>query len=264
MFYLKTYFSLLFKSGLRGYALLATLMCFSIICQSQKQGEKILKSLSLQSYLNPYMTLFVDPGHMPQGLAQRIKLFGFVKEVQKIDVDEGMGQWWQTIKDLNLSSQWKNQKPMGVRVIFNQSINAQDKNELLELLDLKIGQEHLTASSVTYPKGQTFLKMHPLFKYLSRFGIWGVIAPLMILIVVLLILIQPTLNQELYMIGRFQRRSWVKSKVIGAGMLTVFLVGTGFSYFTDSFDMKGSFIAFAVLMFIWSLSFKPLSWKWNS
>jgi hypothetical protein len=262
MFYLKSFFRIYLNQGIKGYLFILFTLAISISLPSRLKLDETIKTLSLNSYLSPYMTVFFDPGYLPKNLGERIRLLGYVKEIQPISVKEGMSSWWQTIKDLKLNGQWGVEPLEGIRIIFNGQIDQIKKNEIHEVLDFKVGNDHLTASDIKYPTGEKFLKTHPFFQSIQQYKSWTFIVPILLIWIILFVLTNKKMSAEIYLMQRYQRKKMLKPKILAFGFSLFVFLGAGLSFAFNSFDLYDLGLSAFFFLIFWSLAFKPVEWKW--
>jgi hypothetical protein len=263
MFYLKQFFQIYTRQGFKGILFLLLTFTLSWTAVGKKEVDQWIQKLSLSAYLNPYMTVFFDPGSYNAHIEKRVKNLSYVKNVQKVSVEEGMKSWWSLIQDLKLSADWGVKPLSGIRVIFSDHVKAEQVQELGDLIELKMGPEHVTMSGLKFPAAEQFLRFHPFFKMISRFKAWSLIIPLSFLWAILFILTHKMFTQEAYLFERYQRKKMVRSKIWGLGFCVSLISAIALHVVMEGrVDGFGLVIVLAIFMTVWSFSFKEIQWRW--
>ena len=263
MFYLKE-FSKLFRSNL----ILSSILIFSVfgLVSSTLQKEKIKSELSLSQKTNtiPYFNALVSNKINLESIKRKmINLPGVFKVnvAQTHGLAEELGHLKKNFgQDIIGELSALNYKKL--KIELEEGIHAKNQELVREYLSRLVGKESLTMGAVKTPRNINLKKDDSLLVFAQYADIYLTIFFMALMAICVLLLMKP-LNNQAYIIEKFQRKTKVNIKVLMSGVSCIGLVSFAVNYLYNS-EIKMSSMAVLAYILILPVIFlmsKKLSYK---
>jgi hypothetical protein len=263
MFYLSEFFKTLWELKGRGIFFCFTTVLVAITFTFKPTVSKGLVELAPDAWARPYFTALFDSSVSSADVLKNIESRPEVQSVEILVKTETQGVLGRLISQIGGDYQAESSDiaSFGYRVILKNKAAIKNGEELLQGLETSYGSEHVTTSGIRSPKVGGMLQNHPVFNYLSRFGYLGVVVPLMLIWFFSLAMVYSDFNKKSWLIERFQRRSHVRAKIMGAGFC--FIISF---IFIASLIIQGPDLVAMVLCLIsfsipWATTLREVKWQ---
>jgi hypothetical protein len=225
--------------------------------------QQALVSLSPDSWARPYFTALFDRSITSKEVLADLQNRPEVQAVEVLQTHETQGILGKLMEQMGSEYQIQTSDlaAFGVRVILKNKEVLGSAQELLNGIEETYGQDHVTTSGIRMPKVGNLLRNHPLFKYLVRFGYLGVVLPLMIVWFFSLALVFNDISKKAWLIERFQRRSFVRAKIMGAGF--TFIVGVSLlaALAFQGPDLMAILLCLITFSIPWATMLREVKWQ---
>ncbi len=262
MFYLKEFFSSLWEIKLRGLFFLVASFLVAIVLSFKPTVQTTLANLSPDAWARPYFTALFDSQVQSSDVLADLKNRPEVEKVEFVVTTESQSVFGKLLAQMGQDYQTKSTDvaSFGLRVILKNKQMIPSAQNLIDGLEKSHGMNHMTTSGIKMPKIGGMLDGHPIFNYLSRFGYLGALIPLMFIWFFSLALVYNDVSKRAWLIERFQRRKFVRAKIIGSGF--AFIVGLSIiaTFAFQGPDFLAIILCLSAFAVPWATTLREVKW----
>ena len=224
MFYLKEFYQLFRANRLLSIIFLFSIMGIVIsVTQKEEINYQLTKAQSIK--LLPYFNALIQNGTNIEKIQRKMSDLPGVSTVKLLDhsaVSKEVKKLQQRF-DKDLLNELSSLKLQRIKVELESGLLEKNQNLIKEYLARLVGKESITIGAVKRPS--QFLKRKETFQQkIMKWGDIYIISFFSALFLMSIFLIQGRLNKQSYIIEKFQRKKYVKTKIMFAG--ASFAMGT--------------------------------------
>ena len=246
MFYLKQFYALIWKAGIKGIAfLLLTIVLIAFNFTPTELRESILgQTETLESQTSFYV--LTDANLSQEFLAAKLYKLASVKKVSFLGQEElqkrieGVAQKME-VSDLDFAANL-----VGFRVMLAQKTEAEKVSLIKQYIQRQDPTASFTFSTIVEPEEAP--------GYLAKYSALIALAGIALSWILLAMLIIKPIQKKSYLLEKFQRKNWVALKIVGSGMFIFLALNVAGVYFikdhyqTSVLTSSTLFLVFTIFM----------------
>jgi hypothetical protein len=262
MFYLKEFFSSLWDIKLRGMFFLTSSFLVALTLSFKPTVQSALTHLSPDAWARPYFTALFDANVQKEDVLADLENRPEVDRVELVVTTESQSVFGKLLTQIGKDYQTTSADvaAFGLRVILKNKQMIPSAQNLIQGLEKSHGETHMTTSGIKMPKIGGMLDGHPIFNYLSRFGYLGALVPLMLVWFFSLSLVYNDVSKRAWLIERFQRRKFVRAKIIGAGFVFILSLATIATFAFQGPDFVAILLCLSAFAVPWATTLREVKW----
>ncbi|MBY0516876.1 MAG: hypothetical protein K2P81_08215 [Bacteriovoracaceae bacterium] len=266
MFYLKEFFSTLLDIKGRGAFFLLSSLMLAFVCAFRPSVQSTITALAPEAWARPYFTALFDSTVEKQDVLDEIANRPEVASVETLANQETGGVLGRLISQIGQDYAGKVQDvaAFGLRIILKNQTFMPAGETLLNGLEESYGREHVTTSGLRTPRVGGLFQTHPIFKYLSRYGFFGVFVPVLTVWIFAFVLCFPHFSRRAWLVERYQRRHLVRAKMVASGLASFVLIATLSSLVLQGPDLIGVALIVACFSIPWTATMREVKWRWQN
>ncbi len=262
MFYLKEFFSSLWEIKLRGIFFLAASFLVALTLSFKPTVQVALTNLSPDAWARPYFTALFDAKVQSADVLADLENRPEVEKVEFVKTMETQSVLGKLLSQMGKDYQTTSSDvaSFGLRVILKNKQMIPSAQNLIDGLEKTHGESHMTTSGIKMPKIGGMLDSHPIFNYLSRFGYLGALIPLMLVWFFSLSLVYNDVSKRAWLIERFQRRKFVRAKIIGSGFVFILSLSIIATFAFQGPDFLAILLCLSAFAVPWATTLREVKW----
>lgn len=244
MFYLKQFYSLLWKAGLKGIAfLLLTIVLLVMNFTPTEIRENFLGQTETITNQTSFYAL-TDANLTQEFLAAKLYKLASVKKVSFLSQKELQTRIKTVANKMQVNDIEFASNLMGFRVMLAEKT----KEDKVTLIKQYIQRQDPTAS-FTF---STMVEPEEAPGYLAKYSALIALAGLALSWILLAMLILKPIQKKSYLLEKFQRKNWVALKIVGSGMFIFLIINVAGVFFIQDY-FKASVITSSALFLTFTI-----------
>lgn len=247
MFYLKE-FSKLFKNHLMLSIILAVAIMGLVTSVHQREFIKSELSLNQKTHNMPYFNALVSDKINLDSIRRKMKMLPgvfAVSVVENKDLNKELGHLKNNFGS-DIISELSSLNYKRLKIQLEEGVHLKNQQLVKEYLSRLVGKKDLTIGSIKNPRQLKIKQDDSLMQLLNYIDIYLVGFFMVLLTITIMLLLKPVNNQA-YIIEKFQRKNKVNVKIMLSGLVAITAISFVFNYLAKP-EFETS--SFAIISFI--------------